>query len=70
MELERRVIAMAKAEFKVHADCPDRIVIFVLRSDDGWEFRTEADEATRAKVSYRRMRRHADADRRSSCQAI
>ena len=49
---EAELIAMARAELKVHADCPDGIVIFVLRADDSWEFRTEADEATRAKVGY------------------
>jgi hypothetical protein len=49
---EAELIAMARAELKVHADCPDGIVIFVLRSDDSWEFRTEADDATRAKAGY------------------
>jgi hypothetical protein len=49
---EAELIAMARAELKVHADCPDGIVIFVLRSEDSWEFRTEADEATVAKPGY------------------
>jgi hypothetical protein len=49
---EAELIAMARAELKVHADCPDGIAIFVLRSGDSWEFRTEADEATIAKPGY------------------
>jgi len=49
---EAELIAMARAELKVHADCPDGIVIFLLRSEDSWEFRTEADEATVAKPGY------------------
>jgi hypothetical protein len=49
---EGELIAMARAELKVHADCPDGINIFVLRSDDSWEFRTEADEETKAKPGY------------------
>jgi hypothetical protein len=49
---EAELIAMARAELKVHVDCPDGIRIFVLRNDDGWEFRTEADEATKAKPGY------------------
>jgi hypothetical protein len=49
---EAELIAMARAELKIHADCPDGIKIFVLGSGDDWEFRTEADEATRAKPGY------------------
>jgi hypothetical protein len=49
---EAELIAMARAELKVHADCPDGIKIFVLASGDSWEFRTEADEATIAKPGY------------------
>jgi urease accessory protein UreF len=49
---EAELIAMAKAELKVHADCPDGIVISVLRSDDSWEFRASADAATVAKPGY------------------
>jgi hypothetical protein len=49
---EAELIAMARTELKVHADCPDGIAIFVLRSGDSWEFRTEADEATVAKPGY------------------
>ena len=49
---EAELIAMATAELKVHADCPDGIAISVLRSGDAWELRTEADAATRAKPGY------------------
>jgi hypothetical protein len=49
---EAELIAMARAELKVHADCPDGIRIAVLRSEDSWEFRTEADEATKSKPGY------------------
>ena len=49
---EAELIAMARAELKVHADCPDGIAISVIRNQDGWEFRTAADEATKAKPGY------------------
>lgn len=49
---EAELIAMARAELKVHADCPDGIMIAVVGSGDSWEFRTEADEATQAKPGY------------------
>jgi hypothetical protein len=49
---EAELIAMARAELKVHADCPDGMTIIVLRNDDSWEFRAEADEATIAKPGY------------------
>jgi hypothetical protein len=50
---EAELIEMARAELKVHApDCPDGIVISVLRAGDTWEFRTSADEATVAKPGY------------------
>jgi hypothetical protein len=49
---EAELIAMARAELKAHADCPGGIGIVVLRSEDSWEFRTEADEATKAKPGY------------------
>jgi hypothetical protein len=51
-KLEAELIAMAKAELKVHLDCPDGIVISVLRAGDRWEFRTAADEATIGKPGY------------------
>jgi hypothetical protein len=46
------LVAMARAELKVHADCPDGIGISVIRKEGGWEFRTSADEATIAKPGY------------------
>jgi hypothetical protein len=46
------LIAMARAELKVHADCPDGIAISVISNSDGWEFRATADEATVAKPGY------------------
>ena len=46
------LIAMAKAELKVHADCPEGIVISLIRDDDSWEFRASADAATVAKPGY------------------
>jgi hypothetical protein len=49
---EAELIAMAKAELEVHADCPEGIVISVLRDGDAWEFRTTADAATIAKPGY------------------
>jgi hypothetical protein len=49
---EAELIALAQAELKVHADCPDGIAIFVLRAGDSWELRAEADEATIAKPGY------------------
>jgi hypothetical protein len=50
---EADLIAMARAELRVHSpDCPDGIVISVLRDGDTWEFRAAADEATIAKPGY------------------
>lgn len=49
---EAELVAMARAELKVHADCPDGIEISVIRSGDGWEFRTAADETIVAKPGY------------------
>ena len=49
---EAELIAMAQAELKVHADCPDGLVISVLRNGDSWEFRASADAATVAKPGY------------------
>ena len=49
---EAELIAMARAELRVHADCPDGIVISVLRDGDTWEFRAEASAATIAKPGY------------------
>jgi hypothetical protein len=49
---EAELVALARAELEVHADCPDGIAISVLRTGDSWEFRTAADEATVAKPGY------------------
>ncbi len=46
------LIAMAKAELKVHADCPEGMVISLIRDGSTWEFRASADEATVAKPGY------------------
>jgi hypothetical protein len=52
IKTEAELVAMARAELKVHAECPDGIAIAVLRTEDSWEFRTEADAATQAKPGY------------------
>ena len=52
IKTEAELIAMAKAELKVHADCPEGIAISVLRAGSSWEFRAEADQATVAKSGY------------------
>jgi hypothetical protein len=49
---EAELVAMARAELKVHADSPDGISITVLRTGESWEFRTAADDATVAKPGY------------------
>ena len=49
---EAELVAMAIAELKVHADCPDGMTISVIKSGDSWEFRARADEATAAKPGY------------------
>jgi hypothetical protein len=52
VKTEAELIAMARAELKVHADCPDGIVISVLRDGDSWEFRAAADQATVARSGF------------------
>ena len=52
VKTEAELIAMAKAELKVHLDCPDGIVISTIRDGDSWEFRASAGEATIAKPGY------------------
>jgi len=49
---EAELIAMAKAELKVHADCPDGMTISIVRDGHSWEFRAEADHATVRKAGY------------------
>jgi hypothetical protein len=52
IKTEAELIAMARAELKVHADCPDGIVISVLRAGNSWEFRAAADQATVARSGF------------------
>jgi hypothetical protein len=52
VKTEAELVAMARAELKVHADCPDGMTISVLRDGDSWEFRAKADEATVNKPGY------------------
>ena len=52
VKTEAELIAMAKAELKVHAEIFDGMVISVIPSDDSWEFRASADPATSAKPGY------------------
>ena len=49
---EAELIALAAAELKAHVDCPDGVVIAVIRDGDTWEFRASADAATTAKPGY------------------
>ena len=49
---EAELIAMARAELKVHVDCPDGIAISVIRDGDDWEFRAQADPAVVARPGY------------------
>ena len=52
IKTEAELIAMARAELKVHADCPEGINISVLRDGDSWEFRVSAEQATIDKPGY------------------
>jgi hypothetical protein len=52
IKTEAELVALARAELKVHADCPDGIAILVLRDGDSWEFRAEAGAETIAKPGY------------------
>ena len=52
VKTEAELIAMARAELKVLADCPDGIAISVLRDGDSWEFRAAADQATVARSGF------------------
>jgi len=49
---ESELIAMAQAELKVHADCPDGIAISIIRDGTSWEFRASADQATSDRPGY------------------
>jgi len=52
IKTEAELIAMARAELKVHADAPEGMTISVVRDGDSWEFRASADEATIARPGY------------------
>jgi hypothetical protein len=52
VKTEAELIAMARAELKVHADCPDGIAISIIRDGDSWEFRAKADKETEQKPGY------------------
>jgi hypothetical protein len=52
IKTEAELIAMARAELKVHAHCPEGLEIIVIRDGNSWEFRARADEATVAKPGY------------------
>jgi hypothetical protein len=52
VKTEAELIAMAKAELKVHADASEGMVISVIPSGDSWEFRASADAATAAQPGY------------------
>lgn len=53
VKTEAELVAMARAELRVHVpECPDGIAISVVRTVEGWEFRTTADQATIAKPGY------------------
>ncbi|MGL3209455.1 hypothetical protein [Bradyrhizobium sp. BR 1433] len=52
IKTEAELIAMARAELRAHADCPDGIDISVLRDGDSWEFRASANDATVARPGY------------------
>ena len=49
---EAELVAMARAELKVHADAPDGMVISIVRDGDSWEFRASADKATEDRPGY------------------
>jgi hypothetical protein len=49
---EAELVVLARAELKVHADCPDGIDISILRANDSWEFRATADETTASRPGY------------------
>lgn len=49
---EAELIAMARAELKVHADGPDAFNISIIRDGDSWEFRADADHAARNKPGF------------------
>jgi hypothetical protein len=52
VKTEAELVAMARAELKVHAECPDGMTISILRDGDSWEFRAKADQSTIDKPGY------------------
>jgi hypothetical protein len=52
VKTEAELIAMARAELKVHTDCPDGMVISAIPDGESWEFRASAEAATIAKAGY------------------
>ena len=51
-DVDMKVFSPLFNELKAHADCPDGIMISVLRAGDSWEFRAAADAATIAQPGY------------------
>jgi len=49
---EAELIAMARAELKAHVDGPEGLVISIVRDGDSWEFRADADQATRDRPGF------------------
>jgi len=52
VKTEGELIAMARAELKVHADCPDGMAISIVRDGDSWELRASADQAISDRPGY------------------
>ena len=52
VKTEAELAAMARTELKVHADCPEGMVISIVRDGDSWEFRASADRETAARPGY------------------
>jgi hypothetical protein len=49
---EAELVAMARAELKVHVNCPDGMAINILRWGDSWEFRAKAGAGTASMPGY------------------
>ena len=52
VKTEAELIAMARAELKVHANPPKGMQVSIIRDGDSWEFRAGADKETAAKPGY------------------
>ncbi|MGL5168250.1 MAG: hypothetical protein ACRC9K_20395 [Afipia sp.] len=46
------LLALLKEEMNHYADCPEGIIVSVISAGDSWEFRTNADDATKSAVGY------------------